>query len=331
MHGLHGRAKVRVLVVKLSSLGDLFHALPAVHMIKRALKAEIHWVTQEEYMPVVECFGDVSRVMAFPRQSFFERFRPFVAELRRERYDYVLDFQGLLKSAMVSRLARGRQRVGPSFHREGTRIFYNAVAGRRNRQRHAVEQCLDTVRFLGVQPTDPVFPVAFPRSEVKGAHPRVAFVPASRWISKNWPAHCFVDLAQRLRSMRDLSIFLLGGPADTRLCGEIARELGGEVTDLSGRTSLVETGGVIQEMDLVVANDSGPVHMSVAVGTPTVVIFGPTDPARTGPYGAGHRVVCTSMPCQPCFSRSCRIETGNCLEGVTPERVAEVVRGMLWG
>ena len=99
--------------------------------------------------------------------------------------------------------------------------------------------------------------------------------------------------------------------------------------NMSGKTSFVEMGSLLAEMDLLIANDSGPLHMAAAIGTPTLGIFGPTDPRRIGPYGHGHRVVQASLPCRPCFSRSCRRPGVPCLAGITPERVGETALDMM--
>jgi len=112
-------------------------------------------------------------------------------------------------------------------------------------------------------------------------------------------------------------------------CAEIDCRLDGEATNMTGKTSLVEMGGLLKEMDLLVASDTGPVHMAAALGTPTLVVFGPTEPGRTGPYGAKHRVATASVPCRPCFSRTCRKPGIPCLSGVTPEHVAELALEML--
>ena len=320
---------MRVLIVKLSSLGDLFHALPTVHALKQGLNASVDWVVNREYESLVRCFTDVDEVIAFPRRDFFNCWRPFIQELRRRRYACIVDLQGLLKSAFVTRMARGDVKIGPSFHREGTRWLYPAVAGRRNKGRHAVEENMDVVRHLGLPVPPAEFPVAFPEVSVTGSGPRIGIVPASRWSTKTWPGRCFVDFVKQIRAVRDVSVFLFGGSADVGVCGAIAAELNGHVVDMSGRTTLTEMGGWLREMDLVVANDSGPLHMAAALGTPCLSIYGPTDPVRTGPYGDGHRVIRTSLPCQPCFSRTCQTAGIGCLEGVTPTCVAEAALAML--
>ncbi len=320
----------RILVVKLSSLGDLFHALPAVHELKTRLPARIDWVVQREYAELAAaCFTDVDRVLAFDRRRWARRPGVFLRELRRERYDLVLDMQGLLKSALVARLARGARRVGPSFHREGARLFYHAVAGPRDKQRHAVEENLDVVRYLGLEPGPPRFGLRAPPWPVERPRPRVALAPSSRWPSKNWPPASFAAAARRLRDGVGASLFLLGAPGDRPLCDAVASAIGGPVENLAGRTSLVEMAGALAGMDLLIANDSGPVHMAAALGTPVLVLFGPTDPARTGPFGPGHRVLTPAVPCRPCFQRDCTRPGGTCLETIAPERVARAAMEML--
>ena len=320
---------MKILVVKLSSLGDLFHALPAVHTLKVRLEAEIHWVAQHEYVELVRCFTDVGRVIPFHRKHFFRHLTSFLGDLRQETYDYVIDFQGLLKSAVVTRLARGRKKIGPSFCREGTGCFYSAVAGKRNKDRHAVEECLDVVGFLGLQPMEPEFPVKFPQMKVEERRPRVAVVPASRWESKNWPVRRFAAVLKRLRQEREASIFLMGGSEDADCCQTIMRELNGEAVNMVGKISLPEAGGLLKEMDLLLANDSGPIHMAAAAGTPTLVVFGPTDAKRTGPYGRVHRIAVTALPCRPCFSRACPKRPPPCLSTLSPDQVAEIALDML--
>jgi len=324
---------MRVLIVKLSSLGDLFHALPAVRNIKTGLGAEIHWVTQPEYVDLVGCFTDVDRVIPFPRHSLAADLRVFWRRLRMWDYDYVLDFQGLFKSAVITFLARGRRKIGPSFHREGSFLFYSAVAGRSHRERHAVDQCMDTVRYLGLSCLNLDFPVAFPPAGRPEPRPRVGLLPVSRWPTKNWPEASFAAVGRALRERCDATLYLLGGPGDRAVCERIAKEIASgdeprsavadRVINLAGSLALPATGGVIGELDLLVSNDSGPIHMAAAVRTPTLVVFGPTDPRRTGAYGSFHRVVRAGRECQPCFSRTCRFGDVPCLKAVTPERVIE--------
>jgi lipopolysaccharide heptosyltransferase I len=321
---------MKILVIKLSSCGDLFHALPAVRNIRRGLNAEIHWLAHDEYKDLVACFADVSRVIGFPRRNFGSQFPRFWRELRQDSYDMVLDFQGLFKSGFSAFLARSPRRIGPSFHREASAMFYSAIAGHLDKHRHAVDECMDIARFLGVSCLNQEFPVAYPPREVPQPRPRIAILPVSRWETKNWPVDSFIEAARRLRQDLSATLFLLGSKADQPACDRIAQALPPDATvNLAGTLSLPETGGVLQAMDLLIANDSGPVHMAAAVGTPTLVLFGPTDPLRTGPYGNDHHILRTSRDCQPCYSRECPFPGLPCMTGITPDQVVAEARAML--
>lgn len=319
----------KVLVIKLSSFGDMFHPLPAVRLIKKETGAVIDWVTQPEYVELVKCFNDVSRVIPFCRRGFLKRFPEFLRDLRREHYELVLDFQGLLKSALVARSAYGDRRIGPSFHRECSSLFYHEVAGQKNKNRHAVEECLDVVRHLGF-PVMPVeFPVTFPSLQVEGRPPRVALVPGTRWPSKCWPPEKFAAVANDLVVRFNASIFLFGSCDETDLCARIGAAIHGDVIDMSGRTTLSEMGSFFASMDILVSNDSGAMHMAAAVGLPVVAIFGPTDPLRTGPYGENNMVITADVECRPCFSRHC-VEQGRlCMENISVEQVVSAVESVL--
>lgn len=284
---------MRILIVKTSSLGDLFHALPTVRLLKTAFDAEIDWVVNTQYVGLVECFSDVRKVIPFPRKDWKEKRDAFKAALRKESYDLIVDLQGLMKSALICRMAKrskGAKILGPSFQREGARFLYSAVVGRKNKNRHAVEENLDILRYLE-KPSGPVeFPIQFPTVDFPCLEnkPAVVFAPCSRHEAKNWPVKRFVELGEHL----DCQIILVGSPDDAATCLKIENGLPeGACTNLCGKTSLLELGGVLQQADLVVTVDSGPMHMASAAGTPCLAIFGPTDPTRVGPFGDQHRVL----------------------------------------
>lgn len=318
----------RLLVVKLSSLGDLFHALPIVRILKQATGAAIDWVTQTEYVDLVGCFEDVDRVIGFPRKHP-SKMGKFLYELRKQRYDRILDLQGLLKSAWIVRAARGGERIGPSFHREGSHHFYNRVAGPCNKERHAVDELLDFADLLGLPKTTPEFPVHFPPFVTDTPRPRIALIPRSRWDTKNWPAVRFGELANRLRELCAPSLFIVGGREDLVACDEI-QAAAPFVENLAGSTTLVGLGSLLAAMDLAITVDTGPMHMAAAAGTPVLALFGATDPVRTGPYGPDHRVLVTDgLDCRPCRSRICARGDLACLDRLDVEHVAQAAVEMV--
>lgn len=320
---------MRILVVKTSSLGDLFHALPAVHALRTGLDATIDWVVNEAYAPLVACFDDVSRVIPFPRHALLRQGATFLRELRRNSYDMVVDLQGLLKSALTATLARSPRRIGPSFPREGAHCFYHETAGTPDRRRHAVEENLDIARHLGLPPSPPAFPLHLPAMDPGAPRPRIAVLPASRWPTKNWPTAHFATALDAIRARCEASFFLLGAAAEVDTCARLEALTHVHVNNLCGKTGLVEMAALLQAMDLVIANDSGPVHIAAALGVPTITVYGPTDPARTRPYGPAHTVLTHEVPCRPCFARRCAIRSHACMREVTPARMADAVADTL--
>lgn len=318
----------RVLIVKLSSLGDLIHALPTIHCLKVGLPATITWVVNAVYAPLLRYAADVDEVISFDRKHPVRGLWGVVRELRGREFDLVIDLTGLFKSALISRLAGGRLCLGPSFAREFSWLFYHRQVGSSDLNRHAVERYFDVVRALDVKDGNRVFPLTFPPASfaLDGGRPTVVLVPGARWPSKLWPVASFADVADRLR--RDgIQVLMVGEELPT--AEDPLASLEG-VVDLRGRTSLAELGGILQRADLVIANDTGPMHLAASLGRRVIALMGPTDPRRTGPYGTGHRVFSTRPPCSPCFSKVCRNPAGQvCLQDVRPTDVYAAAVAML--
>ncbi len=320
---------MRLLIVKLSSLGDLFHALPTVHALKEGLTAEIDWAVQPEYAELVRCFTDVSRVVPIPRRDVRHALPGAMKALRAARYDAVVDLQGLFKSALVTRLARAPRRVGPSYSRECAALFYTQRVPRGDPGQHAVDQAMDVLAsFRLPRPARPCFPLAFPAYALPDARPRIGLLPVSRWQTKNWPVGHYVALARQLADSWGARVYVLGSRDDAEVAETICKAAPTAIQNLCGRLTLPQLGGVLGQLDLLVANDSGPVHLAAALGTPCLVLFGPTFPARTGPYGPNHRVMQLDLACQPCRSRTCRVGGIPCLANIRPEQVFTVAEEM---
>lgn len=320
----------RILMVKLSSMGDLLHALPAVRCLKAGLNVEIDWIVHPAYVELVKCFADVSRVLVFPRRASPAEFIRQIRLLRVEQYEMIFDLQGILKSAFVSRLALGLKRIGPSFHREGSFFFYTAVAGAENKNRHAVDEIMDVVRYLDLPALPPVFPMTVPLQLVSEPSPRIALLPFSRWPSKNWPLMSFARVGRELQENLGASIYIMGASSEHLLGAKIEKELSGRVINLAGKTTLPQLAGLLRDMDLVITNDSGPMHLAAVMGTPVLAMYGPSDPVRTGPCGPNHCVLKGKLRCQPCFSPRCRFRDNSCMLTITPESVISAAIAMLF-
>lgn len=323
---------MRILIVKLSSLGDLFHALPAVRTLRQGLGAEIDWVVQPEYGELVRCFDDVADVILFPRRRLLAGVLPFTRQVRQHRYDFVVDLQGLVKSAAITAVARGGRTIGPSANREGAHLFYREVAGEKNKNRHAAEELLDVARHLDLPIPDQLpFPVTFPSHEGFGPGLQIALCPRSRAAGKDWPADRFARTARELLARHpDTTVHLVGSPSDHATCDQIARAVGPSAQNHAGQTTLLELGGLLGVMDLLITVDSGPMHMAAAIGTPTLALFGPTSPLRTGPYGDRHRVVESSFhPGSRKISKKVRERDTRYIEAISVEEVTSAAHQMI--
>lgn len=325
----------RMLVVKLSSLGDTLHALPAVAELRDRLGYAVDWAVQPECAALVGAFSCVDRVLRVPRPSRPRQWLGAIASLHRgAEYSLVLDMQGLLKSAIVARAARrapGARLVGPSFAREGSWLFYGELAGRRDKNRHAIDENFDVLRHLGLPvPQTPRFPLRLPDLDPVALDPgcagraMVAVAPFSRWPSKNWPAERFAEAIAMITSRLGARALVLGGPGDRDGAQEIIRASGADAANLCGKLSIVESAAVIARCAALLTNDSGPMHIAAALGVPCVAPFGPTAPGRTGPHGTIHRVlrapqsVCRRAPCR---KRICPLGTGACMAAISADEV----------
>jgi len=316
----------RVLLIKMSSLGDLVHALPTVAALKRGLGCHLTWLVNATYADLVRCCPAVDAVLPFDRQHPLRHLPAFLARLRRERYHLALDLMGLLKSALIASFARAEVVLGASYNREGARLFYDACVGPRNLNRHAILQNLDAAAYLGLEADAGAFPLRLPApaTPLPMDRPVAVLIPGARWATKRWPAERFAAVAAHLGT-DGVHVVVVG---DEAAGGNSAWPPG--VQDLRGKTSLVELGAVLSRGDLVIANDTGPMHLAVTLGRPVIALMGPTDSRRTGPAGAGHRVLSGFPPCSPCFSRACRNpDRLCCLTAVGPEAVLAAARDIL--
>lgn len=333
----------RILFIKPSSMGDIVHALPVLAALRgRFPQAHITWLVKRQWAELVERAEGLDRVWAVGSGPM--GWLSAVPRLRAERFDLAVDLQGLLRSALMAWLAGCPARIGFANGREGSPLFYTRRVAVPTPDMHAVDRYLLVAEALGAaRPTPPQFRLVRrpdDQRQVAGALARVGVSPGSPWIAmhvsarwptKRWPAESFAAVADQLDRERAGPVVLIGGPEDqaaAQAVQSLARAA--SVHDLTGQIPLRLLPALLQSASVLVTNDSGPMHVAAAVGTPVVALFGPTSPVRTGPYGPSHRVLTHPVPCRPCFSRRCThaIERA-CLTGIEPVQVVEAVRARL--
>lgn len=331
---------LRILLVKLSSFGDLLHALPTLEALREAFPAgHITWLVEEAYAPLLAGHPALNEVWPVPRVRLGGKvgrgeLLNLLRLLRRVRstpFDMVIDLQGLLKSALWVALAKSPRKVGYDRTRELSYLALTERLSPYDPEAHAVWRYLNVARHLGAPPALPRFRLglvpAFPNSLISPNRPIVVLHPGARWPTKRWPAASWANLADWLSREKRCAVVITGSAGDRELAEEITGRMREQAWNLAGRTTLAELAGIMKKARLAVTADTGPMHLAAALGTKVVAIFGPTAPGRTGPFGEGHKVVRLDLSCSPCFQRRC--PDPRCLTGLSPEAVQAAVEKSL--
>ncbi len=322
----------RLLIVRLGALGDIVHALPVAAAIRRAWpRARIDWVVDERYRAVLSLVRGLDHVIEVRTNGW----PAAIPALRRARYDFAIDLQGLLKSAVLAR-ASGARRVigfGAGHLREGAaRMFYtDAVTPAAGL--HVIGKNMAMLAAIGVGDDRREFPIDAPDTgidarvrSVLGIAPgaRYAIInPGAGWPNKQWPPERLGATARHLSARHAMKSVVLWGPREQALAGEVAAASGGSAV-VAPETTLADLVGLCRAAGLIVSGDTGPLHLAAALGTPAVSLFGPTDPARNGPWRPEDVAVSRFDRCDCHHKRRCR-RPSPCLMDVTVEEMTAAV------
>jgi heptosyltransferase I len=311
----------RILVVRLGALGDILHALPAVSALRLSFpQASIYWAAAPRWRDLLHGNPLVDELIEIDRRSAAGWLRGWRA-LRRERFDLAVDFQGLWQSALVATIARATRIVGyerTQARERGAAIFYtdtvHAMAS------HVVDRNLELVAAAGALRRVHEFPL--PAGRPEGVLPEEPFVlasPMAGWVSKQWPLEYYRELARDIRERMGLALVVNGPPGSERLL----RGIEGAMVHVSSVAGLIHA---TRRAAAVVGVDSGPLHLAAALGKPGIAIYGPTDPARNGPYGQTLTAL-RDASATTSYARERKIAAS--MRAITPELAAAALRRAL--
>ena len=291
----------RILIVKPSSLGDIATTLPLLCDL-RALypEAQIDWLIAPALADLVRGHEALHELLFFDRGTVDPWWSPaglgrlwrLQHLLRTRRYDLVLDAQGLLRSGLLARWTGAPVRVGFGWAREGAVHLYTHWSHLPPPPQQAVVRMRSLMGPLGGPPRPVEFRVPISRVAVdalRGWWPTgggrvAAVIPGARWDSKRWSEDGFAEIGRRLAAA-GFGLVLIGSKSEERLCAMIAQRVGQAAVNVAGCTTLAEMIAALSLCDVVIGNDSGPLHVAVALGRPLVGLYGPTDPLEVGPWG----------------------------------------------
>ncbi len=330
----------RVLILKPSSLGDVITAIPVLAGIRRTFpRTHIAWLVTPGCAPILAGQKDLDEVILFDRRRYgrigrsigaTRDFLAFCRNLRRRRFDWVIDLQGLFRSGFLARASGADVRAGFADAREFASIFYTHPI--RVETSHTVGRNIDLARALGldaraddlvltVTPEARAFAEAFLAEKNLKKEQYFVISPGTRWQSKLYPPRHWRKVANELS--RDVPIVLTGSDADRELCTDLAGD-NEKVFNLAGGTTLPQLVAIIASSGAVITCDSSANFIAPAVGTPFVTLIGPTRADRTGPLGPLGSVIVADVPCQGCLKRRCRHVT--CMQLIDPEQVITAAR-----
>jgi lipopolysaccharide heptosyltransferase I len=339
----------RILIVKLSAIGDVIHTLPAVAALRRAYpEAWLAWIVEKAGASLLRGHPDLDELITVDthawRANWWMGLRHawyVTRHLRRAGFELCIDFQGLLKSALFAYVSGAPWRLG--FPRQMCReplsvLFTNLHGPVVDPHLHVVDQLLELLKPLGVATTERRFTIPLTEADehfgervwrelrLSSDVPVVVLYPGAAWETKRWGEQNFARLNDALIRRYQVRTLLTWGPGEELLVQRVARATA-YMPAIAPATTLLQLAALLARCRAFVGGDTGPLHLAAAMGIPTVALFGPSNPQRNGPYGPGHVVLQHKLPCSNCYQRTC--DHWECLPGIEVDTVVKAVGSLL--
>jgi lipopolysaccharide heptosyltransferase I len=336
----------KFLIIRLSSLGDIIHTLPAFAALRSSHPdAEITWVVEESGREILELVPGLDRIVVVQAKQWRWHTKDFRKEISRilseirDRDQVAIDFQGLIKSGLITWLSRSGKRLG--FHRADLReplasIFYTHHGDRFPPDEHVILKNLSLLNSLGIREEGLAFPIELPQAlqatvqaklqplGFNGGGRLVVINVGAAWDTKRWTADKWKAVIVGLNSPDIFPVLLWGTEPERLLAEEISSGSGIPLTPF---LPLQEVLALLKAADLVVSGDTFALQAACALSRPVVAVFGPTDPRRNGPFSAEDKTVFHSLECSYCYQRTC--PDLKCMAALKPEEVARLSRERL--
>lgn len=319
---LHQLRPERIALIKPSALGDVVHTLPVLHALRLGFPdAKITWIINRNLESLLSAHPDLDETLPFDRRGGVRSAVKLARELSQRRFDLVLDLQGLLRTGLMCAATQSPRRVGLSSGREGSRWFYSDLIID-DLNLHAVDRYWRVAEALGIGKTPKVFHLAIPSharawaNQFRCEPPMIIVSPGSRWETKRWPH--FADLVNQAQHKFGGTAILVGSPDEVPLSNNLAERIRGNCLDLTGKTTLPQLAALLDRADVVLANDSGPLHLAAALGRLVVAPYTCTTAKRHGPYFQAGAVESAVWCRGSYFKRCARLE---CMAELTPDRL----------
>jgi len=332
---------LKILLIRLRRTGDIILTTPAVAALRAAFpKAFLTYIVEGPFARLVRGHPHLDKVIVLSPKAGRREFLAVVREIRREKFDAVLDFHGGPKASLFTLLSGARTRVG--YEVKYRRLIYNRRVPRAYAEGpvHSAANHLNLVKALGAD-VRKAPPLSLPEATAKerknvdrlmkeaGRGKKVVLHIGAGNRFRDWGVENIVRLIGLISGLRGVRVVLAGGRDDREAEKEIQIRAGGRVPSLVGRVNLIELREAIRRSVLFVGPDSGPMHIAASTSTPIVAVFGPTLPAHFAPWQARAVIVESDLECRPCRQKKCVTGDYRCLRTVTPEQVFKACRRFL--
>ncbi len=326
----------KILIVKPSSLGDIFHSFAAVPLLQKAFpNAKFDWFVRPEFKDALAyCPIKINRIIDFPRtrlikiKSFSKTFIKVINDLRKEKYDLIIDFQGLIRSAIFTSLSRSSETAGFAKPKESlANLAYTHKINIPADCVHAVDRYIalaEAITGLKAPKQIPGLPqvdefkeqieIILKKHNISLEDKLMGIIPGARWESKCWPPEFFAKTVVKfLEKHPDYKVLIIGAPDDHIPAEKIITEAANDnIISIAGDTSVGEMIEAIRRCEFLLSNDSGPIHIAAALRKTVFALFGPTDPDKTGPYGDFHHIFQRELKCIKCLKKTCPLNSYLC-------------------
>jgi len=344
--------KIKILIVRLSAIGDVIHSLPSLHALRRKFPdANISWIVEDKAADVLVNNPLLDKVYIIPKKRWKKagfslknllEFLNIIKAVRKEKFDIAIDLQELFKSGFITYLSGAKRRIAHAKTREFADVFINEKLKAHDifdPNKMIIERYLEPAEYLGAPVDEVKFPLPPVSAETKiyvnsllenidTSKPVIAFSPATIWPTKHWIESYWSELLEKLSP--DNNIIFIGTENDTNLINRIITNTDmPNIISIAGKTTLIDLIEIFNRTDILITPDTGPAHIANATGKPVIIsIFGATSHKRSSPYGDKHFSFSAGLSCQPCFKRKCLNSNSpmECMKRITPDKVFAIIQ-----
>ncbi|MDE1890237.1 MAG: putative lipopolysaccharide heptosyltransferase III [Planctomycetota bacterium] len=335
----------KVLIIKLRYIGDVLLTTPVIRCVRENLPdVYISVLVNKGTEDTILYNPDINEILLIDRgkvkggnvlSRMLSQLR-LILDIRKKMFDLVIDLTDGDRAAILSYISGAKVRVGFNSENKIRGRLYNLVV-RPEGIRHIVDYQLEAVSALGLKIDRPELVLNIPeeydayvKETLKGFNidedePYVIIHPGGRWWFKCWPPESYAGLIDRIQGELGIKVVITGGGKEEKVVEKIISFMKTKPYSLLNKTTILQLASIIKRACLFVGNDNGPMHISVAVGTPVIALFGSSDPRVWGPWGANHTIIYKSVECSPCRHTGCDKGEYNCMKVISVEEVMKEV------